>query len=154
MIDIILMYSLVKAIPDSMTVILVGDVDQLPSVGAGNVLRDIISSDTIPVVRLTKIFRQAQTSRIITNTHLINKGKMPDISNPKGSDFFFIECEDEEKRAGEIVNLIKNRLPKYYGLAATDIQVLTPMQRGDVGAQNLNALLQENINPGNSGLKR
>lgn len=117
-------------------------------------LRDIISSDTIPVVRLTKIFRQAQTSRIITNAHLINKGKMPDISNPKGSDFFFIECEDEEKRAGEIVNLIKNRLPKYYGLDATDIQVLTPMQRGDVGAQNLNALLQENINPGNSGLKR
>ncbi|MBQ4364409.1 MAG: ATP-dependent RecD-like DNA helicase, partial [Oscillospiraceae bacterium] len=154
MIDIILMYSLVKAIPDSMTVILVGDVDQLPSVGAGNVLRDIISSDTIPVVRLTKIFRQAQTSRIITNAHLINKGKMPDISNPKGSDFFFIECEDEEKRSGEIVNLIRNRLPKFYGLSPTDIQVLTPMQRGDVGAQNLNTLLQEKINPGNIGLKR
>ena len=153
MIDIMLMYNLMKAVPDSMTVILVGDVDQLPSVGAGNVLRDLINSESIPVVKLTKIFRQAQTSRIITNAHLINQGKTPDLSNPKGSDFFFIETE-KEKGTEEIINLIKNRLPRFYNIPPTEIQVLTPMQRGDVGAANLNAELQAQINPGEVGLKR
>ena len=115
MIDIMLMYNLLKAVPDSMTVILVGDIDQLPSVGAGNVLRDIIESQAFPVVRLTHIFRQAQASRIIMNAHRINAGKMPDISNGRNSDFFFIDVEkkepDKEKFADEasqtIVELVK-----------------------------------------------
>ncbi|MBQ4364102.1 MAG: AAA family ATPase, partial [Oscillospiraceae bacterium] len=142
MIDIMLMYNLMKAVPDEMTVILVGDVDQLPSVGAGNVLNDIIRSGVVPVVKLTKIFRQAQTSRIITNAHLINHGKMPDISNPRGSDFFFIECEEPEKGVDEIINLVKNRLPNFYKVPPTEIQLLTPMQRSVVGAVNLNNALQ------------
>ena len=154
MIDIMLMYNLMKAVPDEMTVILVGDVDQLPSVGAGNVLNDVIRSSTVPVVKLTKIFRQAQTSRIITNAHLINHGKMPDISNPRGSDFFFIECEEPEKGVDEIINLVKNRLPNFYKVPPTEIQLLTPMQRSVVGAANLNNALQEQLNPGTTGLKR
>ena len=152
MIDIMLMYALLRAMPDSMTLILVGDVDQLPSVGAGNVLRDVIESDAFPVVRLTKIFRQAATSRIITNAHRINRGQMPDLSNGKGSDFFFIEKEDPEMVAAEIVKLVKERLPKAY--KTRDIQVLTPMQRGVVGAANLNTVLQNAVNQGSPGLRR
>ena len=154
MIDILLMYNLMKAVPDTMTVVFVGDVDKLPSVGAGNVLKDIIASQSIPVVKLSKIFRQAQTSRIIKNAHAINNGKMPDISNPKGSDFFYIEEDDKEKGVDVIVGLVKNRLPKFYGIAPTDIQVLTPMQKGDVGAANLNAKLQEQLNPGQTYMSR
>ncbi len=124
MIDIVLMNALMKAIPPHMRLILVGDIDQLPSVGAGNVLRDIIDSEVFPVVRLTRIFRQAQTSRIIMNAHKINAGQMPDTSNGKNTDFFFM------------------------------IQVLTPMQRGVVGAANLNMVLQEALNPHGEGLRR
>lgn len=154
MIDIMLMYNLMKAIPAEMGLILVGDVDQLPSVGAGNVLRDIIDSEVFPVVRLTRIFRQAQSSRIIMNAHRINEGKFPDISNGKHTDFFYIENADHEKIAEEIVNLVQNRLPKAYRIAPQEIQVLTPIQRGVVGAVNLNQLLQNAINPGNTGLRR
>ena len=162
MIDIMLMYNLLKAVPDSMTVILVGDIDQLPSVGAGNVLRDIIESQAFPVVRLTHIFRQAQASRIIMNAHRINAGKMPDISNGRNSDFFFIDVEkkepDKEKFADEasqtIVELVKTKLSTYYRTPASEIQVLTPMQRGVCGASNLNQVLQAAINPGGAGLKR
>ena len=162
MIDIMLMYNLLKAVPDSMTLILVGDIDQLPSVGAGNVLRDIIESQAFPVVRLTRIFRQAQTSRIIMNAHRINAGKMPDISNGKNSDFFFMDVEkkepDKEKFADEasqtIVELVKTKLSTYYRTPASEIQVLTPMQRGVCGASNLNQVLQAAINPGGAGLKR
>ena len=154
MIDIMLMYNLLKAVPDAMTLILVGDVDQLPSVGAGNVLRDLIESGTFPVVRLTKIFRQAQSSRIITNAHRINQGFMPDLSNGRDTDFFFIGKEDSEAAAAEIVNLVKNRLPNHYGVPPEAIQVLTPMQRGVVGATNLNQTLQEAVNPGEGGLRR
>ena len=154
MIDIMLMYNLLKAVPDAMTLILVGDVDQLPSVGAGNVLRDLIESGTFPVVRLTKIFRQAQSSRIITNAHRINQGFMPDLSNGRDTDFFFIGKEDPEVAAAEIVNLVKNRLPNHYDVPPEAIQVLTPMQRGVVGATNLNQVLQEAVNPGESGLRR
>ena len=100
MIDIMLMYNLLKAVPDTMTLILVGDIDQLPSVGPGNVLRDIIDSGSFPVVRLTRIFRQAQTSRIIMNAHRINAGKMPDISNGRNSDFFFMDMEKEAEKSG------------------------------------------------------
>ena len=147
MIDVILMNSLLKAIPPTMRLILVGDVDQLPSVGAGNVLRDIIDSGAFPVVRLTRIFRQAQTSRIIMNAHRINEGKMPDISNGKNSDFFFMENEDSEAVVPQIVELVKTKLPKYYHVEPSQVQVLTPMQRGVVGATNLNLALQEAINP-------
>jgi exodeoxyribonuclease V alpha subunit len=154
MIDIMLMYSLLRAVPDSMRLILVGDVDQLPSVGAGNVLRDMIDSGCFPVVRLTRIFRQAQTSRIIMNAHRINHGQMPDLSNGKHTDFFFMEREAPEEAASAIVELVRTKLPKYYRMPPAEIQVLTPMQRGVVGASNLNQLLQESVNPGQDGLRR
>ena len=154
MIDIILMNSLMKAIPLGMRLVFVGDIDQLPSVGAGNVLRDIIDSQKIPVIRLTRIFRQAQSSRIVMSAHAINKGTFPDLSNGKDTDFFFIKCEDAEQVAGNIVELVKNRLPKAYNLPTNKIQVLTPMQRGVVGAANLNIALQEAININKNGLNR
>jgi exodeoxyribonuclease V alpha subunit len=154
MIDIILMNSLLKAVPPHMRVIIVGDIDQLPSVGAGNVLRDIIDSGVVPVVRLTRIFRQAQSSRIITNAHKINQGVFPDISNGKDADFFFIKQEDPELAANEIVNIVKNRIPKAYNYSTNDIQVLAPMQRSVVGATNLNIILQEAINPVGDSLSR
>ena len=154
MIDILLMYNLVKAVPDSMTLIFVGDVDQLPSVGAGNVLRDMIESECFPVIRLTRIFRQAQTSRIIMNAHRVNKGQMPDISNGRNTDFFFVSKDTPEDAANEIVALVRKKLPRYYRVRPTEIQVLTPMQRGVVGATNLNQLLQEAVNPGDVGLRR
>lgn len=154
MIDLLLMYNLLKAVPDSMTLILVGDVDQLPSVGAGNVLRDIIESGQFPVVRLTHIFRQARSSRIIMNAHRINAGQFPDVSNGRNTDFFFIEKEDPEETAKEIAALVRSRLPRHYHVPPGEIQVLTPMQRGVTGAANLNQMLQEAVNPGDLGLKR
>lgn len=154
MIDIVLMNALMKAIPPHMRLILVGDIDQLPSVGAGNVLRDVIDSEVFPVVRLTRIFRQAQTSRIIMNAHKINAGQMPDTSNGKNTDFFFMTQEDPEEVAKKIVELVHKKLPGYYRTPASQIQVLTPMQRGVVGATNLNMALQEALNPQGEGLRR
>ena len=147
MVDVILMYSLLRAMPDGMRLILVGDVDQLPSVGAGNVLRDVIDSGVFPVVRLTRIFRQAASSRIITNAHRINKGEYPDLSNGRGTDFFFQSVEEPEKAVTLITSLIRERLPRFYGIRPQEIQLLTPMQRGVVGAANLNQVLQEALNP-------
>ncbi len=169
MIDILLMYNLLKTVPDTMTLIMVGDTDQLPSVGPGNVLRDIIDSGCFPVVRLTRIFRQAQKSRIIMNAHRINEGRMPDISNGRNSDFFFMDMEKQalkkgldpenstvlsEEAAQTITELVSANLPKYYKVPSSEIQVLTPMQRGTVGAANLNQLLQEKLNPEGQGLRR
>lgn len=154
MIDIILIYNLVKAIPAHMRLILVGDIDQLPSVGAGNVLRNIIDSGKIPVVRLTRIFRQAQSSRIVMNAHSINNGRMPDISNGKQTDFFFIHQEDPETVVQEIVKLVSDRLPKAYKVNHNYIQVLTPMQRGVVGAANLNLQLQQALNKNIDSISR
>lgn len=154
MIDLILMNSLLKAIPSGMRLILVGDIDQLPSVGAGNVLRDIIDSGQFPVVRLTRIFRQSAESRIIMNAHRVNDGKMPDISNGSHTDFFFIERGEPEAAVSEIVDLVRRRLPQYYHVPSSRIQVLTPMQRGIAGAANLNMALQEALNPGGEGLRR
>jgi exodeoxyribonuclease V alpha subunit len=148
------MNSLLKAVPLSMRLILVGDVDQLPSVGAGNVLRDIIDSEKVPVIRLTRIFRQAMTSRIITNAHKINQGVFPDISNGKDTDFFFIQQEDSTLAAAEIVNIVKNRIPKAYHISINDIQVLAPMQRSVVGATSLNVAIQEAVNPEGESLSR
>ena len=142
MIDIVLMNSLLKAMPLGMRLILVGDIDQLPSVGAGNVLRDLIDSDRFQVVRLTRIFRQAQSSRIIMNAHRINHGRNPEIKNTADSDFFFLEEDDPEKAADVIVDLVTRRLPGRYHVKPSSIQVLTPMQRGIVGAANLNQRLQ------------
>lgn len=154
MIDIILMYNLMKAISENMRLVLVGDIDQLPSVGAGNVLRDIIDSEKIPVVRLTRIFRQAQSSRIVMSAHAINQGRYPDTSNGKQTDFFFIKNEEPEQVAEEIVKLVKHRLPKAYNQPLNNIQVLTPMQRSVVGATNLNTMLQQALNTSNLGISR
>ena len=154
MIDLLLMNNLMKAIPAGMRLVLVGDIDQLPSVGAGNVLRDIIDSKRIPVIRLTRIFRQAQESRIVMSAHAINKGVFPDTSNGKHTDFFFIQQEDPEQAVDTIVKLVKERLPNAYKRPTSDIQVLTPMQRGVVGAANLNMALQTVLNPGQVSLNR
>ena len=154
MIDIILMYNLMKAVPVGMRLIMVGDIDQLPSVGAGNVLRDIIDSERIPVIRLTRIFRQAQSSRIVMSAHQINHGQYPDTSNGRNTDFFFLRNDDPEKVASDIVDLVKHRLPKAYHEPLGNIQVLTPMQRSVVGASNLNMLLQQALNETSTGLSR
>jgi len=148
MVDILLMYNLLKAVPNEAVVILVGDVDQLPSVGAGNVLKDIIDSRAVKVIQLSKIFRQAQGSAIITNAHRINQGKMPGLKGGRGSDFYFLEEDDPVQIAETIRDLCTKRLPDYYKVnPLQDIQVLCPMQRGETGAQNLNLLLQESLNP-------
>ena len=154
MIDILLMNNLMKAVPVTMRLVLVGDIDQLPSVGAGNVLRDIIDSQKIPVVRLTRIFRQAQKSRIVMSAHAINQGRFPDMSNGRDTDFFFMKEEDPERVAATVVRLVKERLPRAYGQRPDKIQVLTPMQRGIVGAANLNLSLQEALNPSGPSLNR
>ena len=154
MIDILLMNNLLKAVPSGMRIVLVGDIDQLPSVGAGNVLRDIIDSQHIPVVRLTRIFRQAQKSRIVMNAHTINQGRFPDTSNGRDTDFFFMREDDPERAAETIVRLVKERLPRAYRESPDRIQVLTPMQRGVVGAANLNLLLQQALNPSGPSLGR
>lgn len=154
MIDIILMNNLTKALPTKMRLVLVGDIDQLPSVGAGNVLRDIIDSGVIPVVRLTRIFRQAQSSRIVMSAHAINRGCFPDISNGQHTDFFFMKQEEPEKVAETIVSLVRDRLPKAYRQPTANIQVLTPMQRGVVGAANLNMALQQALNHNTAALAR
>ena len=154
MIDIILMYNLMKAIPEHMRLVMVGDIDQLPSVGAGNVLRDIIESEKIPVIRLTRIFRQAQSSRIVMSAHAINQGRFPDISNGMNTDFFFIKKDDPEQVADEIVKLVRDRLPKAYKQPLCNIQVLTPMQRSVVGAGNLNTVLQQALNHNTLSLSR
>jgi exodeoxyribonuclease V alpha subunit len=135
-------------------VILVGDVDQLPSVGAGNVLKDIIDSGAVNVVRLEKIFRQALGSMIITSAHRINKGEMPLLKGSRNRDLFFIEEEDPQKVAETIRVLCTHRLPRYFKVnPLQDIQVLCPMQRGETGAQNLNLLLQQSLNPGDVTIK-
>ena len=155
MIDIMLMYNLLKALPAHMTLIMVGDTDQLPSVGAGNVLGDIISSERIPVVRLSRIFRQAQGSRIVTNAHRINKGEQIDMRGGRDSDFFFAAKETNEEVVELVVKYCTENLPRYYHVdALQDIQVLTPMQRGVCGAANLNQVLQEAMNPGSILLRR
>lgn len=153
MIDTVLMYNLLKALPDAARLILVGDVDQLPSVGAGAVLQDMITAGTIPVSRLTDIYRQGEGSLIVTNAHRINAGEWPDTRNRKDGDFFFIEEEDVVKIAETIQELTHTRLPKAYRFAPIDdIQVLCPMNRGDIGARRMNELLQRRLNPSNQPL--
>lgn len=153
MIDTSLMYSLLKAIPDHARVLLVGDIHQLPSVGPGNVLKDMIDSGRVPVTELTEIFRQATGSRIITNAHKINAGDFPDLSIEKKSDFFFLKAVEPEEVLTKIVTLISTRLPKFYRLnKVRDIQVLAPMKKGIIGTENLNRTLQQALNPRDDGI--
>jgi exodeoxyribonuclease V alpha subunit len=149
MVDVPLMNALTKAIPAHAGLLLVGDVDQLPSVGSGQVLADIIASGRIPVARLTEVFRQAAESRIVVNAHRINRGQMPEPPKPgEESDFYFIEITDPEEGVPKIVQMIKERMPRRFGLdPMKDIQVLCPMNRGVLGARNLNIQLQEVLNP-------
>ncbi|WP_346940226.1 ATP-dependent RecD-like DNA helicase [uncultured Clostridium sp.] len=150
MIDISLMNALLKAMQVGTRLIIVGDVDQLPSVGPGNVLRDIIESDAVKVVRLNEIFRQGQESMIVQNAHLINEGRMP-ILNTKNSDFYLERAADSEVMLEKIIGLVKTRLPKYNVEwdSVRDIQVLSPMRKGIMGIDNLNIQLQQVLNPKN-----
>lgn len=155
MIDTFLMYSLLKAIPPHARVILVGDINQLPSVGPGNVLRDLINSRCFSVVMLNEIFRQAADSRIIVNAHRINRGDFPDIRNLSNSDFYFIESPTPEKVLDNIVSLVSQRLPMKYGFHPfNDIQVLAPMKKGIIGIDNLNHVLQGTLNPNRETISR
>lgn len=148
MIDAFLMSALLKAIPDNCKVILVGDVDQLPSVGAGNVLNDLIQSEQVPVTRLTEIFRQAINSQIVINAHKINQGIFPNIATEKDSDFFFITERQPERLIQHVLGLIDKRLPKAYNLhKLKDIQLLCPMNKGKIGSVEFNRILQLNLNP-------
>ena len=149
MVDVMLMQALLKAVPDSAALLLVGDVDQLPSVGPGQVLSDIIASNAVPVVRLTEVFRQAARSRIVGSAHRINRGAIPDLSKPEGdSDFYFVPADDPETAATRIVDLVKTHIPRRFGLdAVRDVQVLCPMTRGAVGSRSLNIDLQAALNP-------
>ncbi len=148
MVDILLFYNLLKALPKDAHVLLVGDADQLPSVGPGNVLRDLLRSDAIPTVRLTELFRQAQQSKIIVNAHRINAGQMPNTKIEATSDFFFMAEEDPLRAQKLILDLVQSRLPKRYSFnPMTDIQVLAPMYKGPVGVISLNEELQARLNP-------
>ena len=149
MVDILLMHALLKAVPNRSALLVVGDVDQLPSVGPGQVLADVIGSGAIPVVRLTEVFRQAAKSRIIVNAHRINQGQMPELDRPKeDSDFYFVHAEDPETAVGRIIELVRTRIPRRFGLdPIRDIQVLCPMNRGGAGARSLNIELQAALNP-------
>jgi exodeoxyribonuclease V alpha subunit len=151
MVDVVLMNKLLAAVPDSAALMIVGDVDQLPSVGPGAVLADIITSGSVPTVRLTEIFRQAATSKIIVNAHRINKGELPLRNETEElSDFYFIPAETPEEIHAKLLQVVTERIPKRFGLhPVKDVQVLTPMNRGGLGAHALNAELQKVLN-GNS----
>ena len=159
MVDVRLGADLVAALPSSARLVLVGDVDQLPSVGPGTVLADVIASGAVPVVRLTEIFRQAAQSLIVVNAHRIHDGDMPELGGTGAErdffrDLFFLEEDDPAKAAALIRDLVSTRLPRKYGLQPHEIQVLSPMHRGELGAGNLNALLQEALTTGAQGVER
>ena len=148
MIDVPLMRAVLRALPNNAALVLVGDVDQLPSVGPGQVLADIIASGAVPVVRLTEIFRQAAESRIVTNAHRINQGLMPDLTSAEGGDFYFVDAADPEDGVRKLLAIVQERIPKRFGLdPIRDIQVLCPMNRGGLGARSLNIELQKALNP-------
>ena len=148
MVDLVLMNRLMQAIRPGTTVILIGDTDQLPSVGAGNVLRELIDSQRIPVIQLTEIFRQAQESMIVTNAHRINKGDFPELTGDTDRNFFFMEEEDPEAITELVCSLISDRLPQHYDYhPIDDIQLLCPMRRGMLGTESFNKRLQEVLNP-------
>lgn len=146
MVDVMLMSSLLKAIDSGTRLIMVGDVDQLPSVGAGDVLRDIIDSGVVPIIRLTEIFRQAEESMIVVNAHKINKGEYP-VCNTENTDFFYANLPSASDGADYIVSLCLEKLPEKYDISSSDIQVLSPTKKGIAGVANLNELLQNSLNP-------
>ncbi len=151
MVDIVLMQALLRAVESGSRIIFVGDMDQLPSVGAGNVLKDMIRSERLKVVRLQHVFRQAQESAIIRNAHRINQGDEP-VLNEAGTDFFFMRRAFAEEVAGTIQELVTKRLPKFTGCdGLQDMQILTPMRKGTLGVQNLNQILQKTLNPAEPG---
>lgn len=156
MIDTLLMKHLMEAIPSTMRIVIVGDVDQLPSVGAGCVLRDIIDSGIIPTTRLTQIYRQAQNSDIIMNAHAVNEGRIPKTDNHPDTDFWFFQCEDKDRIASLIVDLVSNRVPNKFGYKAEDIQVLSPMKRefDPIGSTQLARRLQAVINPNGEAIAK
>ena len=149
MVDVMLMHAVIKAVPEGAALLVVGDVDQLPSVGPGQILADMINSGSAPVVRLTEVFRQAAQSRIIVSAHRINQGAIPDLEKPEGdSDFYFVPAKEPETAVQRIVELVKNRIPQRFGFdPIRDVQVLCPMNRGGVGARSLNIELQKALNP-------
>jgi exodeoxyribonuclease V alpha subunit len=149
MVDVPLMNAITKAVPPRAGLLLVGDVDQLPSIGPGRVLADIIESGAVAVARLTEVFRQAAESRIVVNAHRINRGEMPEWPRPGGdADFYFVECTDPEDGAAKVIEIIRDRIPRRFGLdPIRDVQVLCPMQRGALGARSLNSDLQKALNP-------
>jgi exodeoxyribonuclease V alpha subunit len=148
MVDTVLMNQLLRAVPDACALLLVGDVDQLPSVGPGAVLAELIGSGVVPTVRLTEIFRQAAASRIIVNAHRINRGELPERADSPESDFYFIACDTPEAMHDKLVQVVTERIPKRFGLdPIADVQVLTPMNRGGLGARSLNVELQQRLNP-------
>jgi exodeoxyribonuclease V alpha subunit len=143
MVDVPLMHALLKAVPRRAALLLVGDVDQLPSVGPGQVLADIIASGAVPVVRLTEVFRQAARSRIVVNAHRINQGKMPEPGEEPQSDFHLVRCRDAEDGVEKLLEIVARRIPARFGLdPIKDVQVLCPMNRGGLGARSLNLELQ------------
>src|SRR5208282_5195989 len=153
MVDIVLMNQLLRAVPDSACVVLVGDVNQLPSVGPGTVLADIIDSQAVPVVRLTEIFRQAEQSWIVRAAHRVNHGQLPESAPPGKGDFYIVEANDPEIILDHIVTLLRDRIPARFGFdPMRDVQLLTPMNRSELGTRNLNARLQEVLNPPRPGL--
>ncbi len=148
MVDVPLMRSLLQALPDTAALLIVGDVDQLPSVGPGQVLADIIGSGAIPVVRLIEVFRQAAQSQVIVNAHRVNRGQMPDLIAREGSDFFFVDAADPEEGVRKLLAVVRERIPARFGLdPVRDVQVLCPMNRGGLGARALNLALQQALNP-------
>ena len=150
MVDISLMNSLLKAITAGTRLIMVGDADQLPSVGAGNVLRDIIKSGIVETIRLDEIFRQSDRSMIVTNAHLINKGKLPDLDR-QSDDFMFEECDDIERVLERVKTLCSTGAELGTRDPLKDVQVLVPMKKGTLGVNNINACLQSNLNPPSQG---
>jgi len=154
MIDILLMNHLLKAVTENTFLILIGDIDQLPSVGPGNLLKDMIDSEVIPVIRLTHIFRQREKSLIVVNAHLVNQGKYPILKGKQERDFYFLKEEDPDKAAEKIIHLCTSRLPRSYHInPLRDIQILTPMYKGAVGADQLNQLMRNALNPDGKSLK-
>jgi len=153
MVDVPLMHSLLKAMPNHAGLILVGDIDQLPSVGPGTVLNDLIESGLVPTVRLTEVFRQAADSQIITAAHRIRRGQMPDThATERNSDFYFAERDEPENIVATLVKLVKERIPQRFGYdPIRDVQVLCPMNRGSLGVRELNTALQQALNPSRAG---
>jgi exodeoxyribonuclease V alpha subunit len=148
MVDVLLARALLEAIPDGAALLLVGDADQLPSVGPGQVLRDLLSSGAVPSVRLTEVFRQAAESRIVVGAHRVREGHLPDLTNPTGTDLFFFDAKEPEEAARRVVEVVSERIPRRFGLdPRRDVQVLVPVHRGPLGARALNEALGKSLNP-------